>query len=137
MIKYILIDEECTPHKGSETAAAVDLRVDRDVVLYPGQVELVGTGVKVELPENSGLLLLPRSSSKIMLTNTVGLIDSDYRGEIKASIKNPTNEPIMLNRGDRILQVLLVPVVSTTWVVVNELTPTSRGDGGFGSTGVL
>lgn len=132
----MLLDPELKPHKGSDKAAAVDLRIDRDVVLYPGQIEKVGTGVKVELPEGAGLLLLPRSSSKISLTNTIGLVDGDYRGEIMANIKNPTNEPIMLSKGDRFIQALVVPVLEANWIIVNELTPTSRGNGGFGSTGV-
>ena len=135
MIKYVLLDQDLKPYKGSEQAAALDLRIDRDIVLYPGQVEKVGTGVKVELPENAALFLLPRSSSKVTLTNTVGLIDSDYRGEIMANIKNTTNEPIIFNKGDRFIQAVVVPILPTNWILVQELTPTSRGDGGFGSTG--
>jgi len=138
MIKFSLLDPECAPHKGSDNAAAVDLRIDRDLVLRPGEISKVGLGVKVELPENSGLLLLPRSSSVIVLTNTVGLIDPDYRGELMLKLKNVSSESIMFNKGDRVVQALLVPVMSTKWIVVKEdqLTPTSRGDGGFGSTGV-
>lgn len=137
MIKYVLLDPELKPYRGSEKAAAVDLRIDRDVVLYPGQIEKVGTGIKVELPENTALFLLPRSSSKIIFTNTVGLIDEDYRGQLMANIKNNTNEPIMLNRGDRFIQAVVVPILPANWILVEELTPTSRGDGGFGSTGVI
>lgn len=136
MIKYVLLDQELKPYKGSEQAAALDLRIDRDVVLYPGQVEKVGTGIKVELPENSALLILPRSSSKITLTNTVGLIDADYRGQIMANIRNTTtNEPVLLSKGDRFLQAVVVPILPANWILVQELMPTGRGDGGFGSTG--
>ena len=135
MIKYVLLDPELKPYKGSEQAAALDLRIDRDVVLYPGQVEKVGTGIKVELPENSAMLILPRSSSKITLTNTVGLIDADYRGQIMANIRNTTNEQVLLSKGERFLQAVAVPILPTNWILVQELTPTSRGNGGFGSTG--
>lgn len=136
MIKFTIGDPICTPSVGSEGAGAADLRIDRDLVLYPGQVALVGTSVRAELPEGTALLVLPRSSSKLTLTNTIGLIDSDYRGEIKANLRNTTNEPLMFCRGDRILQALLIPVASTTWELVDQLSDTSRGEGGFGSTGV-
>ena len=112
----MLLDPELKPHKGSDRAAAVDLRIDRDVVLYPGQTEKVGTGIKVETPENTALFLLPRSSSKIVFTNTIGLIDEDYRGQLMASIKNTTNEPIIFNRGDRFIQAVVVPILPANWL---------------------
>jgi dUTP pyrophosphatase len=138
MIKYNLLDTECKPYKGSDGSAGVDLRIDQDVVIRPGEVVSAGLGVRVEIPENTGLLLMPRSSSVIVLTNTIGLVDPDYRGELKIKMKNTSQHTLMFSKGERVVQAVLVPIVSTTWVVVSDqLTPTSRGDGGFGSTGSM
>ena len=135
MLKIKLLSEDLRPQFGTEGAAGMDLRIDRDVVLHKGQVEVVGTGIKVAIPEGFFMLILPRSSTKVRLFNTAGVIDSDYRGEIKLKLQGLSDEPVLLNRGDRVVQAILLPVVSTKTIFVNELDETNRGENGFGSTG--
>lgn len=136
MIKYVVSDEELEPKFGSEGAAAIDLRIDRDVLLRPGKIEKVGTGVKVAVPEGYGLFILPRSGTKFELVNTIGLIDPDYRGEIFVKMRlNPEEEAEFYQRGDRIVQAVLVETSKLKWTKVSSLDETARGEKGFGSTG--
>lgn len=120
--------------------AGLDLRAAIDVEVGPGERTMVPTGVAVAIPEGHAGLVLPRSglASKHGLTmaNAPGLIDSGYRGEVVCAVVNLDREhPVKLHRGDRIAQLVIVavPEVQPAWVA--ELPPSSRGDGGFGSTG--
>lgn len=137
MIKVKVTSEDLVPYVGSAGSAGMDLRIDRDLLLHPGQTVKVGTGVSVEIKADTVGLISPRSSCPgFRLVNTVGLIDSDYRGEIQANLHNPTNETIQLFRGDRFIQLVVVKIEKPVFEIVKELSETERGNGGFGSTGV-
>lgn len=120
--------------------AGADLRAAHDVVLAPGERALVGTGVAIALPPGHTGLVTPRSGLAarhgLSIVNSPGVIDAGYRGEIKVCLINldPRRE-IRLNTGDRIAQLLVVPVVRADFVSVETLDETPRGAGGYGSTG--
>lgn len=131
--------EELRPYRAYRTDAGADLKASEDTLLTRGERVLVKTGVRVAIPEGFVGLLFPRSSlSKrgIVMTNSVGVIDSDYRGEIMASLMY-TGElsHIYIDSNDRIVQLVLVPIVVPHFTVVKDLDDTVRGTGGFGSTG--
>lgn len=122
-------------------AAARDVRAwlpQGELTLAPGQRALVPTGMKIAVPEGWAALLLARSGlaakSGIALANGVGLIDSDYRGELKVAVINLSSEGFTLRHGDRVAQLMLIPAphFSVTWE--ESLDETARGEGGFGST---
>lgn len=134
----ILLPEYATP--GS---AAVDLRSILYVALHPGEQKLIGTGIAIHINDPGyAAMILPRSGigvKGLVLGNTVGLIDSDYQGEIKVCLLNrniPGTPPIKIDALDRIAQLVIVPVVQAHFEVVNEFSDASeRGKCGFGSTG--
>ena len=95
-------------------------------IALPGP-HLVGPGVR---PQRLG------GAVRHPLANGVGVVDSDYRGEIKVALQNSGDEPFLIRDGDRIAQLLVMPVAAVTWKEVSELPPTERGEGGFGSTGI-
>lgn len=126
------------PQHGTAESAGLDLRASSDLVLNPGQVGTVGLGVAVQVPEGYAGLLLPRSGGKpFVLTNTVGLLDSDYQGEIKAKIRNVGGEPLLIQKDDRIVQLVVIPCIIPNNVSYVETfdRKTERGDKGFHSTG--
>lgn len=127
-------DHTCIPHVGSEGAAGLDLKADDDYLIKPDKISVIGTGVRVEVPENHVLIIVPRSSTKLRLINTVGIIDSDYRGEIMVKCRSE-DSTFRIQKGERIVQAVLVPCVKPDFNIVTELSETSRGDKGFGSTG--
>ncbi|HWO71653.1 MAG TPA: dUTP diphosphatase [Actinomycetota bacterium] len=121
--------------------AGLDLRSAVDLEVAPGGRALVPTGLAVAIPEGHAGFVLPRSglASKHGLTmaNAPGLIDAGYRGEIVCAVVNLDREhAVRISRGDRIAQLVVVPVAQLEPVWVEELPPSSRGEGGFGSTGV-
>ena len=109
------------------------------VVLSPGDRCLVPTGLTIALPPDHELQVRPRSGlalrNGIMLPNTPGTIDEDYRGELQVIVINLGSEPFTITRGMRIAQAVLAPVVRATWREVDTLPDSRRGSGGFGSTG--
>lgn len=120
---------------------AVDLRSTKDLVLAPFERALVPTGIAIELPVGYAALVVPRSGLAlkhgITLVNAPGLIDSNYRGEIGAIVANmDAREPFEIKRGDRIAQLMIVAVEQPAFEVVDGLSETDRGAGGFGSSGV-
>lgn len=133
-MKIKLLDKELVPYAGSDGAAAFDLKCDEDHTIRADRITKFGTGVSVEVPENHVLLILPRSSTKLRLVNTVGVIDPDYRGEIFVKCR-AEDETFRIKRGERAVQALLVPCVAPDLEFVNELSETKRGKNGFGSTG--
>lgn len=130
------------PAYGTPGAAALDLRaaLDQDTILSPGEVLLVPTGISMHLAD-SGLaaMILPRSGlghkNGIVLGNLVGLIDSDYQGQLMVSVWNRSTTSFTIVPMERIAQVVIVPVVQIEWNVVDEFPDSERGNGGFGSTG--
>lgn len=139
MINISVSSEDLTPYIAYEDAAGMDLRIDRDLVLQPGDTVKVGTGVRLEVPKGYAALVLPRSSCKgFRLSNTVGLIDNDYRGEIFAVLVATGTEPVQFFRGDRFMQLVVFPVKSPKFniVPIESMSKTARGEGGEGSSGV-
>ncbi len=129
------------PAYAHEGDAGLDLYAAADLVLRPGERALVPTGIAVAIPEGYAGFVQPRSGlalkSGLSLVNTPGLIDSHYRGEIKIIAVNlDPREPITISRGDKVAQFVIQAVVRAQLVEVDELDPTVRGEGGFGSTGV-
>lgn len=121
--------------------AGMDLYAAQDVTLAPGERTLVPTGIAVAIPDGFAGFVQPRSGLAIRqglgLVNTPGLIDSHYRGEIKIiAINLDPDTPISISRGDKVAQFVIQAVVRADLVEVDELDPTVRGEGGFGSTGV-
>jgi len=130
------------PHYATTGSAGLDLRacIDREILLKPGQTELIPTGLAIYL-ENPGYaaMLLPRSGlghkHGVVLGNLVGLIDSDYQGQLMVSCWNRGKSDYTIRVGERIAQMVIVPVVQTEFELVEEFQSTSRGAGGFGHTG--
>ena len=124
-------------------AAAFDIASNETVMLEPGQTSLVGTGLYFVLPECFMAEITPRSSlglRGITLPNSPGVIDSDYRGEIKVILTNLSDTPHIITKGDRIAQVMVRPVikpslVSLSYLELQDYNNTERGSNGFGSTG--
>jgi len=123
-------------------AAGMDLyaAVMEDVILEPGTVRLIPTGLKVAVPGGYELQIRPRSGLAarhgIGLLNSPGTVDSDYRGEIKVILINLGTAPFTVRRGDRIAQMVLCPIPRIELVMTATLPETSRGEGGFGHTGI-
>ena len=120
--------------------AGADLRASGDYVLYPRDRTLVKTGVKIALPEGYVALVHPRSGLAlkhgITVLNTPGTIDSGYRGEIGVILYNASDKSFLINKGDRIAQMVIQKYETASFSVVDSLDETDRGTGGFGSSGV-
>lgn len=130
------------PAAASEGSAGLDLRaaVTEELTLEPGERLLVPTGLVLELPPGWEGQVRPRSGLAVRhgigLLNSPGTIDSDYRGEVRVLMVNLGTEPFVVRRGDRIAQLVVAPVAAVEVREAGSLSPTDRGDGGFGSTGV-
>ena len=134
--------QESPPHYATPGSAGLDLRacLEGAIKLHPGETTLVPTGIAIHLADPGlAAMILPRSGlghkHGIVLGNLVGLIDSDYQGEIMVSVWNRGKESFTLNPLDRIAQLVVVPVLQVAFNVVDEFNASQRGDGGFGSTG--
>lgn len=130
------------PSYATKGSAGLDLRacVDEPLTLDPGETQLLKTGLSIHIADPSlAAMILPRSGlghkHGIVLGNLVGLIDSDYQGELMVSCWNRGQTPFTIEVGERIAQLILVPVVQAEFEFVNEFDVSDRGDGGFGSTG--
>lgn len=130
------------PGYATDGSAGLDLRacLDGPLTLAPGDTHLVPTGLSIHIADPSlAAMILPRSGlghkHGIVLGNLVGLIDSDYQGELMVSCWNRGQTAFTLNIGERLAQLVLVPVVQAEFEVVSEFNASVRGDGGFGSTG--
>nr|DAP96834.1 MAG TPA: dUTPase [Caudoviricetes sp.] len=124
----------------TEDNACFDFYSPEKVVIYPGQMGVkIGTGVVTEIPKGYYMMLFMRSSygakRTLRLSNCVGIIDSPYRGEIKAMFDNIGDEVEIIEKGDRFVQGLIQKKIEVEFEEVTTLTETQRGDGGFGSTG--
>jgi dUTP pyrophosphatase len=127
------------PARATEHAAGLDIVAAEDVTLAPGQRRAVATGFAVAIPHGYELQVRPRSGLAlkhgITCLNTPGTIDSDYRGEVKVILANLGSEPFEIRRGERIAQLVPAPVLHANFDEVSQLSETTRGSGGFGSTG--
>lgn len=138
------LTEEMLPKFETAGSAGVDLRaigIDQEkIVLQPNEVRLIGTGLKVFLEDPNYVgFILPRSGMGhkrgLILGNTTGVIDSDYQGELFVSMWNRSTSPQVIERGERIAQYVVLPVVRPTYVQGEPTSASERGSGGFGSTG--
>ena len=127
------------PAYATAGAAGMDVLSAEDVTLEPGARHAVATGLALAIPSGFEIQVRPRSGLAlkhgISVPNTPGTIDSDYRGELKVILINLGERAFEVRRGDRIAQLVLAPVVRASWLKVDELDATMRGEGGFGSTG--
>lgn len=127
------------PKFGTDGSAGMDFYLPRPETFIPNETRLVPLGIAVEVPKGHMLIVAPRSSigikTPLRMTNSIGVIDSDYRGEINAVFENTSNEAYIAHEGDRLVQGILVEVPKVLIQEVEELTETKRGVGGFGSTG--
>jgi len=130
------------PFYATEGSAGMDLTacIDEDIVLKPMERKLIPTGIAIKLPgPEYGAFLFARSGlatkKGIALSNSVGVVDSDYTGEIKVGLINLGTEEYTVTNGERIAQMVILPVAKAGFTVVDELELTERGSGGFGSTG--
>ena len=127
------------PTRAHPGDAGLDLRSSAPVSLEPGERALVPTGLAVAIPEGHAGLVVPRSGLALRhgigVVNGPGLIDAGYRGELKVILVNHGQEPVSFERGERIAQLVVTPVFVGGVVEADHLRPTSRGEGGFGSTG--
>jgi dUTP pyrophosphatase len=129
------------PGYATEGSAGMDIRaaVNSDVVLEPGELEMIPTGFVIELPQGYEAQIRPRSGlaarHAIGVLNAPGTIDSDYRGEVKILVMNFGKDRFTIRRGDRIAQMIVAPYTRVSWDEVDKLNETDRGPGGFGHTG--
>lgn len=130
-----------TPAYATQHAAGMDLRahLPEPVTLQPLERKLIPTGLFFEIPEGYEVQIRPRSGLAfkhgITVLNAPGTIDADYRGEIGVLLVNLSNEPFVIENGERVAQMVVAPYTVAGWEETNELTDTQRGLGGFGSTG--
>lgn len=130
------------PEYATDGSAAIDLRsaADTDVTILPGERKLIPTGIAIA-PETRGVVAILAARSGLSIkhgitaTNGIGVIDSDYRGEICVSLINVSDTPYTVIRGERMAQLMFMPVMHANFILADELDETERGTGGFGSTG--
>ena len=129
------------PKYKTEGSSGMDLMalIEKPIKIKPQSSALISTGLSIAIPEDTEVQIRPRSGlaakSSISVLNTPGTIDSDYRGEIKIILFNHGKEEFTVNNGDRIAQMILMPVLKVEFEEVEELPKSVRGSGGFGSTG--
>ncbi|MGI8923399.1 MAG: dUTP diphosphatase [Fimbriimonadales bacterium] len=131
---------EFLPEYATDLAAGMDLKANETCTLEPGERKAVATGLRVAIPPGYEGQIRPRSGLALRhglsIPNAPGTIDADYRGEVKVILINLGSEPVAVNRGDRIAQLVICPVAKAEWQLCDELPETVRGEGGFGSTGI-
>ena len=134
-----LTDFACAPYRSREGDAALDIVSSECASIEPHSIKLIHTGIAIEIEDGFAGLVLPRSGNAvnhgITIINSPGLIDSNYRGEIKVGLHNTSNGVFKVSQGDRIAQLLIVPVLDVDVEVVDSLSESNRGVEGFGSSG--
>lgn len=136
-----LNEKAVVPAYGSEFAAGADLYacIDGDLEIKPHQTVLIPTGIALELPIGYAGLIYARSGlatkKGLAPANKVGVVDCDYRGEVKVSLHNHSEETQTVSAGERVAQLVITPYITAEFVLKDELSETVRGAGGFGSTG--
>ena len=130
------------PKYETEGSSGMDLaaNIDESIEIKPGATVIIPTGISLSIPKNFEIQIRPRSGlaakNQVSVLNTPGTIDADYRGEIKVILINLSDKVFVVEKGLRIAQMVLCPVVKATLKEVTELENTERGSGGFGSTGI-
>lgn len=140
ILKVKLLEKQAIlPNYAHEGDAGLDLFSIEHKEILPGESALIGTGIAIELPENTEAQIRPRSglalNFQVTLLNTPGTIDYGYRGEIKVIIINHGKNTFRVEKGMKIAQMVIMPVLKMDVIAVEELSNTGRGSGGFGSTG--
>lgn len=141
-VKIVNSSGNALPAYGTPLSAGMDLRawLNAPVTLQPLERRLIPTGVKIALPEGYECQLRPRSGLALKrgltLLNTPGTIDADYRGEVGVILINLSNEPFVIENGERICQMVVTNYTKVEWEATDTLETTTRGEGGFGHTGV-
>ena len=134
-----LCSDAIVPTYGTEFSAGADLYSVCDATIMPGETAFLGTGIATAIPEGLVGLIYARSGMackrNLAPANKVGVIDSDYRGEIKVALHNHGTTPQTVSKGERIAQLVIAPYLRAEYEVVEDLDETVRGAGGFGSTG--
>ena len=145
-VELKILHENCYPDYATPGSAGVDLKAaslgngnEGFIQIFPCRQELIGTGIAIHIkdPSYAGMII-PRSGlgkKGIVLGNLVGLIDSDYQGEVKVLLWNRGSEVVRIKHMDRIAQLVIVPIVQAQFEIVQEFEQSQRGAGGFGSTG--
>lgn len=143
ILDKIFTKEFGLPKYATSGSAGLDLRacIDDDRTIAPGETQLIPTGLAIHIADNSlAATILPRSGlghkHGLVLGNLVGLIDSDYQGQLFVSCWNRSDSAYTIHRGDRIAQMVIVPVIQASFTIVEEFDDSQRGDGGFGHSGV-
>ena len=130
------------PKYETNGSSGMDLsaNIDKQIKIEPGKTSIIPTGISLAIPENFEIQIRPRSGlaakNQISVLNTPGTIDADYRGELKVILINLSNKTFVVEGGARIAQMVLCPIVKAKFKEVDNLDNTSRGAGGFGSTGL-
>ena len=142
IVKFTKLDKSATvPVYGTPFAAGADLRAlsDKNIKIEPGETVFVHTGLAMQIPDGLVGLIYARSGLAckrgLAPANCVGVIDSDYRGEIMVALHNHGEEAQTIENGERIAQLVITPFVTADFILADELCETVRGEGGFGSTG--
>jgi len=136
-----IVSEGILPAYGSQGAAGFDLHCNNEetIIAKPNQLVKIPTGLKMQIPEGYFGAIYPRSSAgiklRVKLANSTGIIDSDYRGEIILFLINEGEADLEINKGDRLVQMIIQPYLKVQIQEVDQLSDTERGQGGFGSTG--
>ena len=137
-----LNENAAIPVYGTEFSAGADLRacISEDIMINPGKVSIISTGISCEIPERFFGMICSRSGlaakNAIVTLNSPGIVDADYRGEIKLIMINHSEVPFKVEHGMRLAQLILVPFEKGDWNEVQSLSESTRGENGIGSTGV-
>ena len=138
-MKIKVLNKNCIPTRAHSWDAGLDVKASESCVITPNENKMIALGICVQIPVGYVGLLFPRSglSAKTMLrvSNSAGVIDAGFTGEMQILFTNHGTEPIEIHEGDRIGQLVVVPILDYELEFVDELEPTERGEGGFGSTG--
>ncbi|MDR0630450.1 MAG: dUTP diphosphatase [Holosporales bacterium] len=141
-IKFIKLNEKAkAPEYTTKHSAGCDLRacITNKVIINPNEITVIGTGILIEIPEEFFGMVCSRSGlaakNGITILNSPGIIDSDYRGEIKCIMMNYSKTPFVIENGMRIAQLIIVPYKKGIWLETTELQRSDRGTNGLGSTG--
>jgi dUTP pyrophosphatase len=139
-LPVVVMEGGTMPRYETNGSAGMDLRASEDVVLAPGERKAVATGLKMAIPVGFEGQVRPRSGLALRhglsMVNSPGTIDSDYRGEVKMILINLGPEVVQFSKGERLGQLVICPIARVTLLSVESLEETTRGDGGFGSTGI-
>ena len=139
LVKIDVLTQGCAPMKAHPTDSGYDLKAAKDMRILPGQTVVIPLGFRLELPPHMELQIRPRSGLSLRSTlnspNAVGTVDSGYHGEVGFIVNNFGEDPVTIKKGDRVCQGVFQWVPEVELEFTSDLSPSDRGDGGFGSTG--